>query len=58
MGKKPFVHGSPGNLNDAVGPTREVDQNDWVLPPPGYETWPENPYAPNDESSQSKNIQT
>ena len=50
-GNKPFVHGSPGNLNDAKGPTREVDENDWVLPPPGYETWPENPYAPNDESS-------
>ena len=50
-GNKPFVHGSPGNLNDAKGPIREVDEHDWVLPPPGYETWPENPYAPNDESS-------
>ena len=48
---KPFVHGSPGNLKDASGPIREVDEHDWVLPPPGHETWPENPYAPNDEGT-------
>ena len=50
-GNLPFVHGKPGKLEPAKGPYREVDENDWVLPPPGYETWPDNPYAPNDESS-------
>ena len=50
-GNLPFVHGKPGELEPAKGPIREVDENDWVLPPPGYETWPENPYAPNDESA-------
>ena len=34
-------------MGPADGPVREVDENDWVLPPPGYETWPDNPYAPN-----------
>ena len=48
-GNLPFVHGKPGNLAPADGPVREVDENDWVLPPPGYETWPDNPYAPNEE---------
>ncbi|MGB2452854.1 MAG: hypothetical protein ACPIB8_07935 [Candidatus Poseidoniaceae archaeon] len=49
-GNSPFVHGTPGNLGPADGPVREVDENDWVLPPPGYETWPDNPYAPNSDS--------
>ena len=48
-GNSPFVHGTPGDLGPADGPVREVDENDWVLPPPGYETWPENPYAPNED---------
>ena len=48
-GNSPFVHGTPGNLGPADGPVREVDENDWVLPPPGYETWPDNPYAPNED---------
>tara|TARA_B100000925_G_C21996776_1_gene469297 strand:+ start:372 stop:2084 length:1713 start_codon:yes stop_codon:yes gene_type:complete len=48
-GNLPFVHGKPGELEPAKGPIREVDENDWVLPPPDYETWPDNPYAPNEE---------
>ena len=48
-GNSPFVHGTPGNLGPADGPVREIDENDWVLPPPGYETWPDNPYAPNED---------
>ncbi len=48
-GNSPFVHGKPGDLGPADGPVREVDENDWVLPPPGYETWSDNPYAPNEE---------
>jgi len=50
-GNLPFVHGSPGELESATGPVRTIDEHDWVLPPPGFETWPENPYAPNDENS-------
>ena len=48
---KPFVHGTPDKMKDAKGPIREIDEHDWVLPPPGHETWPDNPYAPNDEGS-------
>ena len=48
---KPFVHGTPDEMKDAKGPIREVDEYDWVLPPPEYETWSDNPYAPNDENS-------
>ena len=48
-GNSPFVHGAPGALGPADGPVREVDSNDWVLPPPGYETWPDNPYAANED---------
>ena len=48
-GNLPFVHGKPGELEPAKGPVREVDENDWVLPPPSYETWSDNPYAPNEE---------
>jgi len=50
-GNLPFVHGSPGKLESATGPVRTIDEHDWVLPPPGFETWPENPYAPNDENT-------
>ncbi len=48
-GNRPFAHGVPGELEDAKGPVRQVDGNDWVLPPPGHESWPTNPYAPNED---------
>ena len=41
-----MVHQEFGSCRWSV---REVDENDWVLPPPGYETWPDNPYAPNED---------
>ena len=48
-GNLPFVHGKPGSLAPAEGPIRRLDNSDWVLPPPGYETWPDNAYAANAE---------
>ena len=49
-GNSPFVHGTPGNLQSAIGPIRSTDESDWVLPPPGLETWPDNPYQSNEEN--------
>ena len=41
---RPYLHGKPGELVIASGPTRQVDNLDWVLPPPPHETWSANPY--------------
>ncbi|MBT4982378.1 MAG: hypothetical protein HOM47_02530 [Euryarchaeota archaeon] len=49
-GNLPFVHGKPGELESAEGPVRQIDNSDWVLPPPGFETWPDNPYESNLEN--------
>ena len=48
-GNLPFVHGKAGSLSPASGPIRRVDDSDWVLPPPGFETWPDNPYTGNSD---------
>ncbi|HIF46431.1 MAG TPA: hypothetical protein EYQ73_06550 [Candidatus Poseidoniales archaeon] len=42
---RPYLHGKPGELAIANGPTRQADKLDWVLPPPSHESWPANPYA-------------
>jgi len=44
-GNLPFAHGKPGELVEAVGPTRRVDENDWILPPKPFEEWSQNAYA-------------
>jgi len=50
-GNHPFVHGTPGNVRAAQGPVRQLDDSDWVLPPPSFESWPSDPYRPNDENT-------
>lgn len=50
-GNHPFVHGTPGNVRVAQGPVRQLDDSDWVLPPPSFDSWPLDPYQANDENT-------
>ncbi len=47
----PFVDGKRYSLKAGVGPIRPVDDNDWVIPPPGFETWPENLYEQQEDGA-------
>ena len=44
-GNLPFAHGKPGEIEEARGPIRVLDDNDWILPQVNFEDWSDDAYT-------------